>query len=335
MPSELPVIVDAAGPEPLLSWVQANRQWLREELTAHGALLLRGFNVSAPAEFQQAIADFSGVMPLDYAERSSHRQHVLDGVYTSTEYPPERGIFLHNEQSYNLRFPRFIAFCCFQPASSGGQTPLADTRRVLHRIDPSIREKLGSIGYKYVRHFGSRAGMTWQHAFNVADADALEAYCAANDLVCEWLERRGAPGLRTEQIRPVIARHPQSGEPVWFNHLTFFHRSTLDADLRELLAHVCGPTRFPHETLAGDDSPFDDATVAALRSAYVAEERVFDWRRNDVLLLDNMLVAHGRRPFTGERRVLVAMTQLCAWSDVAERAAAPRAADVMDWGALA
>jgi len=33
-----------------------------------------------------------------------------------------------------------------------------------------------------------------------------------------------------------------------------------------------------------------------------------DWRTGDVLLVDNVLLAHGRRPFTGDRRVLVAMS---------------------------
>ncbi|MEV5548310.1 TauD/TfdA family dioxygenase [Streptomyces sp. NPDC052309] len=33
-----------------------------------------------------------------------------------------------------------------------------------------------------------------------------------------------------------------------------------------------------------------------------------DWAAGDLLLIDNVLVAHGRRPFTGRRRVLVAMS---------------------------
>jgi alpha-ketoglutarate-dependent taurine dioxygenase len=33
-----------------------------------------------------------------------------------------------------------------------------------------------------------------------------------------------------------------------------------------------------------------------------------DWNTGDLLVIDNVLVGHGRRPFTGSRRVLVAMT---------------------------
>jgi alpha-ketoglutarate-dependent taurine dioxygenase len=32
------------------------------------------------------------------------------------------------------------------------------------------------------------------------------------------------------------------------------------------------------------------------------------WNAGDLLLIDNVLVGHGRRPFVGDRRVLVAMS---------------------------
>lgn len=43
-----------------------------------------------------------------------------------------------------------------------------------------------------------------------------------------------------------------------------------------------------------------------------AEEVAFPWQPGDVLVVDNMLVSHGRRPFSGERRILVAMSESCS-----------------------
>jgi hypothetical protein len=34
----------------------------------------------------------------------------------------------------------------------------------------------------------------------------------------------------------------------------------------------------------------------------------FNWQRGDVMVVDNVLATHGREPFTGERRILVAMS---------------------------
>ena len=56
---------------------------------------------------------------------------------------------------------------------------------------------------------------------------------------------------------------------------------------------------------AGGAIPF--ASIATIRDAVDAETIAFDWRAGDVLLIDNVLVAHGRRAYSGSRRVLAAL----------------------------
>lgn len=313
---ELPLVIEAgAATSDLAVWADEQRTELRSLLSIHGAILFTGFRVDTPTAFGEAFSVMAG-KPLDYVEQSSARRELQDGIYTSTEYPQQREIFLHSEQSYNLTFPGLIAFCCLETATAGGQTPLADARRVLRRIAPHIKDRFLGDGYLYVRNFGGPLRMPWRQAFRVEHASQLAQYCAANDISIEWPDKPGEQLVRTRQRRSVIARHPISGELVWFNHLTFFHRSTLDADLRELLLQVCGADALPHGTYHADGSEIDDDLVAELRAAYVHEERVFEWRAGDVLLLDNLLVAHGRKSFEGSRRVIVAMAQPTAWNQV-------------------
>ncbi len=47
--------------------------------------------------------------------------------------------------------------------------------------------------------------------------------------------------------------------------------------------------------------------METIRDAYRRESCTFRWQAGDVLLLDNMLVAHSRRRYEGPREVTVAM----------------------------
>jgi hypothetical protein len=72
----------------------------------------------------------------------------------------------------------------------------------------------------------------------------------------------------------------------------------------------------PRHDSAGDGSR-DPAGVfpevlEELRRIYLDERIIFPWRRGDVLLLDNVLTAHAREPYRGERRILTGMAE--PWS---------------------
>jgi alpha-ketoglutarate-dependent taurine dioxygenase len=63
----------------------------------------------------------------------------------------------------------------------------------------------------------------------------------------------------------------------------------------------------PYNTYYGDGSQIEDAVVEEIREAYRQETVYFPWQVGDLLLLDNMLIAHGRNSYTGARRILAAM----------------------------
>ena len=63
----------------------------------------------------------------------------------------------------------------------------------------------------------------------------------------------------------------------------------------------------PNNTYYGDGSPIEPSVLDEIRDAYLKETVVFPWLKGDLLMLDNMLVAHGRAPFTEPRKILVGM----------------------------
>lgn len=301
----LPYIVESAGGGSMLDHVRARRAALRGLLREHGALLLRGFRVGGVDGFDAVVRGFSGD-PLTYAERSSPRSTIKGNVYTSTDYPADEEIFLHNENSYQASWPLTLFFHCVSPPDTQGATPLADTRGVYARIDPAVRDEFTRRGWRVVRNFHGGFSTSWQHAFNTGDRSVVERYCAANGIEAGW---RSDGGLRTTAVRRAVHEHPASGAAVWFNHATFFHHTTLPAEVSEGLLELFGEDDLPTNTYYGDGGRIPDGVVAHLRACYRAESTRFDWQADDVLVVDNMLASHAREPFTGPRRIAVAMSE--------------------------
>lgn len=309
----LPLVIEPADSNiNLISWVQHNKAIVEADLGKHGAILFRNFHINSADKFEQFIEAVSGEL-LKYSERTSPRSQVSGNIYTSTDYPPDKRIFPHNEQSYNITFLLKIFFCCITAAQEGGETPIADCRKIYKKIDPRIRERFREKKYAYVRNFNSSYGLSWQTAFQTDEKPAVEEYCRKNDIEFEWKPNNG---LRTRQIRETCGIHPRTGAPVWFNHLTFFHISTLDADIQELLLSQFDEADLPNNTYYGDGTRIEPEVMEELRAAYLSEKVVFPWQEGDVLMVDNMLTSHAREPFVGPRKVVVGMAEPFNWKNI-------------------
>lgn len=115
--------------------------------------------------------------------------------------------------------------------------------------------------------------------------------------------------MRTRQRVQGIAHHPHTGDPVWFNQAHLFHLSALAPEMREVLLDTVGEEDLPRNVYYGDGTPIPDAELDAVRAVLDVHKVVFPWREGDVLMLDNMLTAHAREPFSGPRKVVVAMAE--------------------------
>jgi alpha-ketoglutarate-dependent taurine dioxygenase len=289
----------------LCAWAGANRDRIQAALLRHGAIRFRDFSVGSAPEFERFIRAVSG-QPLPYIERSSPRSPVSGHIFTSTEYPAEHEIFLHCENSYQSIWPLKIFFYCEAPAEQGGETPIADTRRILQRISPHVRRKFNEKGVMYVRNFDAGIGLPWQTVFQTEDRSTVEQYCSRAGIKCDW---HGGDRLRTTQVRKAIQTHPITGEHVWFNHAVFFHVSTLEPAIQHALQTSCSEEALPNNTYYGDGSPIEPEVLSHLRAVYNEQTFSFQWRENDILMLDNMLAAHGRYAYRGPRKILVGMTE--------------------------
>lgn len=286
----------------LAGWLNDHREIWEPALSDSGALLFRGFGIDGPAALRRCIEATSRQWA-SYREQATPRTAVGENIFTSTEYPAGEVIPLHNENSHCSSWPLKLYFCCVTASDTGGETPLADCRNVLATIPAAIRDEFAERGWRYRRHFGE-LGFRWQDVFGSSDRDQVEVYCRENAMDAYW---GPDDSLTVTYVRPAIHVHPVTGQPVWFNHGLFFNPFSLDQEMREVLLDTVGVEGLPYNTTYGDGEAVPDPVLQEIAQAYRAHTRTFPWQPGDLLFVDNMLVAHGRRPFTGNRRVLVGM----------------------------
>ena len=298
----------------LITWAANNREQIETWLLRHGGILFRNFDVRTVAEFEQFIQAISEGL-LDYSYRSTPRSWVSGKIYTSTEYPAAQSIPLHNEMAYSLNWPMKICFFCVKAAEQGGETPIADSRKIFQQLDPKIKDKFMQKKVLYVRNYGDKVDLTWQNVFQTTSTSDVENYCRQAGIEYKWKDsvsaarRDSVLRLRTRQVCQAVATHPKTGETVWFNQAHLFHVSSLNSEVRQSLLSTFKEDDLPRNAYYGDGSPIEDSVLDEIRDLYQQEAVIFPWQEGDILMLDNMLAAHGRQPFVGSRKVVVGMAE--------------------------
>ncbi|HVG10917.1 MAG TPA: amino acid adenylation domain-containing protein [Thermoanaerobaculia bacterium] len=301
----LPLLVEPADTEvDLASWAESHRGDLDAWLASHGAILFRGFGLYSVAEFERCAAAICPNLFGDYGDLP--REHGVEKVYHSTPYPQDKWILFHNESSHLDRWPMRQMFFCVEAAQSGGETPVVDCRDVYRRLDPALVRRFEDKGLMYVRNFTDGLDVNWRDFFHTDDRDKVEEMCRFAGMEFEWRE----DGLTTRQVCPAVLEHPRTGEKIFFNQIQLHHPACLDPELRESLFAVFAEERLPRNVHYGDGTPIEEPVVRDILETYWQASVSFPWQAGDLLLLDNMLVAHARNPFVGPRKIVVAMGDL-------------------------
>jgi alpha-ketoglutarate-dependent taurine dioxygenase len=299
-PAALPLAILSGDPRLALArWCGDRKDALADLLLVHGALLFRGFAVTGLSDFERFTEVFIRVFT-EYEFALTPRLKRGENVATSTLFAPELFLPWHGECCAQSSWPGRLAFCCLRPARSGGETILADARRVYQRLDPAIRERFVRLGLRYQRTMIGKTEL--ELAFRTSERAEIERFCARRGYRTELV---ADDTVRTEIDLAAALAHPVTGEAVWFNAFHTYYASAYQRSLFHLPPMAEPIARFGISY--GDGSAVERHVFDHVWAAYEAETVAFPWQAGDVLLLDNLLVAHGRNPFVGERNVVVAM----------------------------
>jgi hypothetical protein len=305
------VITPAVDNVDLAAWCTANKEQVGGYLDRYGAILFRGFPVKTAKDFETAAASIADDLFADYGDLP--QESASERVYGTTPYPADKMILFHNESSHLSSWPLHQFFFCITPSETRGETPLIDCRQICEVLDPEIVDEFASKDLMYVRNFSEGIDVPWQEFFHTDDRIEVEKVCADAGMRCEWTKH----GLRISQIAKGVRTHPRTGERIFFNQVQLHHISCLDEETRTALRQLFDDQDLPRNVYYGDGTVIPDNVIARISAVY--EEICFEtlWQPGDLIALDNMLVSHARRPFGGERKVLVAMGDMIYASDLA------------------
>lgn len=321
-PGGVPAIIRARDPrlkqdlDAFVSWFAAHKAVFDQLAVAHGALLLRDFPLRGTEAFARAI-DHYPTNDLNYVGGASQRSSIAGRVMETTNAPKHWPFQMHQEMAYLPRYPRMIAFFCNVAPPAGGETLVADFRLLEQRLPRRFWDEIKARGVRYARNFRgpgevdpvqAKMHNTWMAAFQTEDPAGAEAACRSVGLEPVWESDGSLTALFTA---PGFAQHSLTGETVWFNHIASQTQNLRNMGAERFAAHErffgAGDKPKPYYTTYADGGEVDPADVEDLQLTIEAITQSLRWEEGDILLIDNVLTAHGRSPFDGVRDIQVAL----------------------------
>lgn len=307
--SLLPIVIKAedfadCSIESLVEYITNGYSEYSSLLNKCGAILFRGFNINTLSDFEYIVSNLP-VNITSYIGGDSPRTKLTNKIYTSTEYPADQSISLHNEMSFSNNYPRYLFFYCELPPLQGGETPLADNRKLYKNLPKILLQKYQQKKLKYVMnlHNGHGIGKSWQDVFETDNRDEVESILDTRRVSYIW---KGENLKVSEIVQPVIC-HPKTKEWVFISQAHQWHPSNLPQDIYENLIKIIPETEFYHYVCHADDVPLDKNELDLTRQVIDSIKIVKSWQRSDFLFMDNLLIMHGRNPFKGNRKIRVSL----------------------------
>ncbi|MGD1704142.1 TauD/TfdA family dioxygenase [Dapis sp. BLCC M229] len=339
---ELPLIIEPVKEKSftaLAELVRENSDWFNRQQDIYGAILFRGFEVETAVQFESILKLLKVKLESNYYFGSAQRERITDKVFTSSEAPANMIIPPHNELNMVPLRPNFLAFFCQIEPALYGETPIINTEKIFNELSPKLQYKFANSPQKYVRFVPnhllgivfeklSREEITKmlqeeEFCFHWKADGSLYFECSYIPLFYHPITGKLCFGLTTcdcfvtrKWYRNIGQRYPFIQE-LYYNSLPSKLYKTLE-ERRGSTATVLENLQQQSSTLSmclvneeGNCTKMTEGEATELAKAEWKNAAVFPWRQGDILVIDNLQVAHGRLNTQLPRKILTAFGNMC------------------------
>jgi alpha-ketoglutarate-dependent taurine dioxygenase len=247
---------------------------------AHGALLLRGFDIDVP-QFRGFAQQFCSTSVVN---ESPGRQPVDPDAHIYTVDAGTRAFPLHPELSREPWKPDVAFFGCVSAPSEGGKTTICDGIALVQAMPPALREALAPRRLLYIQS-------TWRSLleFWLGTPTPTDAQLASPPAGCPYEFRRFPEGVARIFSRPALHRPMFVDAPAFGNFLLF--------------ARALGRN---DSVVLDDGRPLQEQWAQIISATAERLTVPIDWQSGDLLMLDNTRFMHGRTEISdpAERLIL-------------------------------
>ncbi len=336
-PREIPFVIHATEGRggALHSFLAERSNHIMEKLAVHGAVLFRAFRIDSEPVFERAVLSINGMRAMDCYFMPEPGRTIVEGtksVFNTNSLFKTGGSWgmtaIHTENYSSPDVPRFISFLCVKPSWIGGETGLVDMAQVYSELDDALKAKLEAKAC-CVRHIPVQSIV---NRYQVS-ADAVRRIC----------EQYGMPIVQSSgdeaQVllcKPNVFDHPVTRIPALTANLHFEVKG-LPAELNTIFRRrytgwkwalhrfvwnhpgfarfITNSRKPPRKRPASRPDP--QAKVGSIFSGEDAKNlaRIIEkhfhahgWRAGDILVVDNLQIAHTGLPGLGPRLLRVLLT---------------------------
>lgn len=294
---------------PIDEWASENIHSIKSLLLTSGAVLLRNF--SGNTDSFKKVGDLFSENSVRVAGQISPRKKVSEKITTSTELQKQLIIPQHHEMAYDVYPPSHVLFYCVTAPLQGGETPIGDAREFMKKLNPRIISEFEKKGVTYIRNFSPHSPLKGaEETFDaVGKKDILENARDAQ-IKIDWVSD---DHIRARQTRKGVRTHDITGDKVFFNDAALWHWTNVSNMMKLYGDEVVNHYNLKSEKDKWVNSTYGDGSPILAEDAQEISELYNDsliqspYEEGDILILDNVLVSHGRNSFDSDRCILASI----------------------------